>query len=106
MAAHGRSGRLTPLRRFVVADLSMTPTLTPGQGLIGVRGLPARVGQIRCAPHPERDIWVVKRVVKVSGDRMELGSDNPEDAIDSRHFGTVPIDGTYTVVLRVHPRLM
>ena len=48
----------------------------------------------------------MKRVVKVSGDRMELGSDNPEDAIDSRHFGAVPIDGTYTVVLRVHPRLM
>jgi phage repressor protein C with HTH and peptisase S24 domain len=84
----------------------MEPTLRDGQGLIAIRGLRPRPGQIRCAPHPDGTRWVVKRVESVDGDRVVLGSDNPEHAIDSRHFGPVPTRGTYTVVLRVPLRLM
>jgi hypothetical protein len=106
MPAHGRSRRLTPVRRFVVADVSMEPALRAGQGLIGIRGLPARVGQIRCAPQPGTDRWVVKRVTRVDGDQMDLGSDNAESAVDSRHFGSVPVSRSYLVIIRVPLRWM
>jgi hypothetical protein len=106
MPAHGRSRRLTPVRRFVVADVSMEPALRAGQGLIGIRGLPARVGQIRCAAQPGTDRWVVKRVTRVDGDQMDLGSDNAENAVDSRHFGSVPVSRSYLVIIRVPLRWM
>jgi hypothetical protein len=106
MPAHGRSRRLTPVRRFVVADVSMEPALRAGQGLIGIRGLPARVGQIRCAPQPGTDRWVVKRVTRVDADQMDLGSDNAENAVDSRHFGSVPVSRSYLVIIRVPLRWM
>jgi len=106
MPPHGRPRRLSVLRRFTVADISMEPTLHPGQGLIGLRGIPARVGQLRCARQPGEDRWVVKRVAAVDGDRMELASDNPENAVDSRHFGSGEVAGSYLVIVRVPLRLM
>lgn len=96
-------------RRFVVADRSMEPTLTDGQGLLAVRSRRARVGQLRCLPHPaRRDFWLVKRVDAVHDDgTMSVLSDNREATLsDSRRFGPVPIEGTYRVVLRVPRRLM
>jgi len=84
----------------------MEPTLAPGQGLIAVRGLRARPGQIRCAPHPDGSMWLVKRVASVDGDRLTLASDNPENAVDSRHFGAVAVRDTYRVVIRIPLRLM
>jgi hypothetical protein len=37
---------------------------------------------------------------------MELASDNPENAVDSRHFGSVEVAGSYLVIVRVPLRLM
>ncbi len=87
----------------------MEPTLVDGQGLVAVRSGSARVGQLRCLEHPDRqDFWLVKRVSEVHGDgTMSVLSDNREVTMaDSRAFGPVPIAGSYRVVLRVPRRLM
>ena len=111
----------SPLRRFVVADRSMEPTLVAGQGLIGVRTTSARIGQIRCLEHPTRPgFWLVKRVSWVGrhgntdGNNegnmdgyMTVSSDNLEvDAVDSRRFGPVRAAGSYLVVVRIPLRWM
>lgn len=86
----------------------MEPTLVDGQGLVAVRSRSARVGQLRCLEHPDRqDFWLVKRVSEVHGDgTMSVLSDNREVTMaDSRSFGPVPIAGSYRVVLRVPRRL-
>lgn len=96
------------LRRFVVVDRSMEPTLAEGQGLIGVRTRRARAGQLRCVEHPQRPgFWLVKRVAGVSGDTMTVASDNDAaPAVDSRAFGPVAIAGSYRVIVRVPHRWM
>ena len=86
----------------------MEPTLVDGQGLLAVRSGSARVGQLRCLEHPDRqEFWLVKRVSQVHGDgTMSVLSDNREVTMaDSRSFGPVPIAGSYRVVLRVPRRL-
>ena len=91
------------IKRFVVAETSMQPTLQPGDGLIAVRSNRVRRGQIRCFEHPGRPgFWLVKRVGDVRGDTFEALSDNPDaDAVDSRRFGFVPIRGSYRMLVRV-----
>lgn len=91
------------MKRFVVAEASMQPTLRPGDGIIGVRSNRVRRGQIRCFEHPGRPgFWLVKRVGDVRGDTFEARSDNPDaGAVDSRQFGLVAIDGSYRMLIRV-----
>jgi len=91
------------IKRFVVAEASMEPTLRPGDGIIGLRTKRIRRGEIRCFEHPGRPgFWLVKRVGDVRGDRFEARSDNAEaGAVDSRRFGLVPITGSYRMLLRV-----
>lgn len=84
----------------------MLPRLAPGDGLIGVRTNRIRRGEIRVFEHPDRPgFWLVKRVGHVRGERFEALSHNPAArAVDSRHFGDVPIAGSYRMVLRVPRR--
>lgn len=91
------------MKRFVVAETSMQPTLQPGDGIIAVRSGRIRRGEIRCFEHPRRPgFWLVKRVGDVRGDTFEARSDNPEaDAVDSRRFGFVPIRGSYRMIVRI-----
>ena len=94
------------VRRFVVADRSMEPTLYDGAGLVGWRSARARTGQLRVFEHPDRpDFWLVKRVESVHADgTMTVLSDNRDATLaDSRTFGPVPVTGSYRVVLRVRP---
>lgn len=103
-----KKGQLRPvLRRFVVADRSMEPTLVAGQGLLATGLGRARVGQIRCFAHPHRPgFWLVKRVAQVHPDgTMTVRADHP-DGTDSRQFGPVPVAGSYRVLLAVSRRLM
>jgi hypothetical protein len=95
-------------RQFVVADRSMEPTLTDGQGLVGMKIGRVRVGQLRCVEHPNRaGFWLVKRVAAFDGDSMIVESDNRSVAtVDSATFGPVPASGSYRVVLRVPRRWM
>lgn len=93
-----------PIRRFVVADRSMEPTLRAGQGLLATPLGPVRPGQLRCFELDGR--WLVKRVAHVHPDgTMTVRADNPEGT-DSRHFGPVPVAGSYRVLVSVPLRLM
>ena len=91
------------MKRFVVAEASMQPTLQPGDGILAVRSKRIRRGEIRCFEHPEQPgFWLVKRVGDIRGATFEARSDNPDaGAIDSRRFGFVPIDGSYRMLVRV-----
>jgi hypothetical protein len=95
------------LRRFVVADRSMEPTLLAGQGLLATGLGPVRAGQVRCFTRPGRqDFWLVKRVAEVYADgTMSVRADNPAGT-DSRHFGPVPVAGSYRVLVALPRRLM
>lgn len=86
----------------------MRPSLDPGDGLLAVRCVRARRGQVRVFPdptHPGR--WLVKRVGDVRGTgraaTFEARSDNPgaPGVVDSRRFGWVPVRGSYRVVWTV-----
>lgn len=102
------SGRRYPLRRFVVADRSMEPSLVDGQALVAVSWGRPRPGQLRVLAHPwHPGRWLVKRVTGVrADDTMLVGSDNAgATRADSREFGAVPVSGSYRVVLRL-PRRM
>ncbi len=97
-----------PLRRFLVVEDSMHPTLRPGDGLLSVRGGRPRSGQLRVFPDPTLSTrWLVKRVGEVQGRgrsaMFEACSDNPRapGVVDSREFGWVPAVGSYRVVWTV-----
>lgn len=94
-----------PVRRFVVVEDSMRPTLNPGDGLLGVRPARARRGQLRVFRDPTLPTrWLVKRVGGIHGSgrtaTFEALSDNPRapGVVDSRRFGWVPVSGSYRVV--------
>ena len=93
------------MRRFVVVEDSMRPTLGPGDGLLAVRGCPPREGELRVFPDPwSPSRYLVKRVGAVrrsaTGLLFEARSDNAgaPGATDSREFGWVPAADSYRVV--------
>ncbi|MDZ4264331.1 MAG: S26 family signal peptidase [Mycobacterium sp.] len=96
------------MRRFVVVEDSMLPTLRPGDGLLALRGGTPRRGQIRVFPDPRLSTrYLVKRVGGVrrcgSGATFEALSDNAgaPGATDSREFGWVQATQSYRVVWTV-----
>lgn len=95
------------LRRFVVADSSMEPALVAGQGLLATGLGQVRPGQLRCFEHPQRPgFWLVKRVTRTSDHgTMTVTADNPAGT-DSRHFGEVPVAGSYRVLVAIPRRFM
>ena len=96
------------LKRFAVAETSMTPALEPGDGVLARRTSRIRRGELRCFEHPSRPgFWLVKRVGDVRGTAFEARSDRPgADVIDSRRFGLVPISGSYRVLVRIPRRFL
>ena len=53
----------------------------------------------------KKSVFLVKRVVAVHDDRVELGGDNPQESTDSRQFGAVPLQrlvGRVTSAWRSH----
>jgi hypothetical protein len=105
------SSKRWPLRRFLVVEDSMRPALTPGDGLLALRGGDPRPGQLRVFQDPTlASRWLVKRVGLVSGAgrdaTFEACSDNAgaPGVIDSRQFGSVPAAGSYRVVWTVRAR--
>ena len=69
----------------------MNPTLRDGEVVLVDREAKIEVGDIVVAKHPvENDGEVVKRVgwINERGQYFLIG-DNPDDSIDSRHYGAV-----------------
>ena len=96
------------LRRFVVVEDSMRPTLRPGDGLLAVPCGTPRKGQLRVFPDPLLSTrYLIKRVGGVresaSGTTFEALSDNAgaPGATDSREFGWVTAAGSYRVIWTV-----
>jgi hypothetical protein len=86
----------------------MRPALSPGDGLLALRGGHPRRGQLRVFRDPTLPSrWLVKRVGTVRGSgrtaTFEARSDNPgaPGVADSRHFGLVPAAGSYRVLWTV-----
>jgi hypothetical protein len=106
------SPRRWPLRRFAVVEDSMRPELSPGDGLLALRGGAPRRGQLRVFRDPTvPSRWLVKRVGDVRGAgrsaTFEARSDNTQavGVVDSRQFGWVPAAGSYRVVWTVRRRI-
>jgi hypothetical protein len=86
----------------------MHPQLSPGDGLVALRGGEPSRGQLRLFRDPRLSTrWLVKRVGDVfdsaHGAIFEACSDNPRapGAADSHEFGWVPAAGSYRVVWTV-----
>jgi signal peptidase I len=96
------------IKRFVVAETSMSPTLEPGDGVIAWRSGRVRRGQIRCFEHPDQPgFWLIKRVGDVRGETFEAVSDDGSAAtVDSRRFGFVRVDGSFRVLVRIPRRFL
>lgn len=96
------------IKRFVVSEDSMRPTLEPGDALVGLRVRKVRSGTIVMFPHPASpDLWLVKRVGESGDDRFVAVSDNDAPGVvDSRRFGPVSYGCVYRKLFRVPRRLM
>ena len=77
--------------KYICEGKSMNPTLRDGEVVLVDRGAKIEIGDIVVARHPvEQNSEVVKRVETINerGHYFLVG-DNPDDSIDSRHYGAV-----------------
>ena len=93
--------------RHQVVNLSMEPTVSPGDYLLvnphAYRQSPPVPGDLVIARHPFEDVVITKRVTEVVNDRVVVASDNLDFGQDSRHFGPLPLAllrGQVTCVIR------
>jgi type IV secretory pathway protease TraF len=98
------------LQRVVVAGASMEPTLTAGDRLLVLAGVPLRVGAVVAVEDPRRAEQggvrrvMVKRIAAVGPEGVDVRGDAPARSTDSRTFGPVPprmVQGT--VIWRYAP---
>jgi nickel-type superoxide dismutase maturation protease len=80
-----------PLRRFVVEDTSMQPTLQPGDRLWVFQWPSPRPGDVVVLRLPDRQLtFAVKRVASLDTQGgVVVHSDNPNVSRDSRESGPV-----------------
>lgn len=77
--------------KYICEGKSMNPTLKDGEVVLVDREAEIEVGDIVVAKHPiEQTSEVVKRVASINdrGHYFLIG-DNPDDSVDSRHYGAV-----------------
>lgn len=81
------------LARFKVKDRSMEPTLNEGSHVLvnrlAYRRRVPQVGDVIVLRHPREDVFLVKRVERLEGDRVYVVGDSGEHSVDSRSFGPV-----------------
>ena len=115
--ALGALAALLPrLVAYEIADHSMSPTLQPGDWVLGLRGRRVRRGHVVVFSHPLRPGFeMVKRVtaapgdgpspVALAADEVWVLGDNPDGgSIDSRTLGPIRADWLRArLLLRYHP---
>ena len=74
--------------RRVVGE-SMLPSARPGQLVLFWRRRRYKIGDVVLVRHG--GLEKIKRIAKISGDKVFLTGDNPAASTDSRHFGLLPI---------------
>jgi signal peptidase I len=63
------------MRRFQVADDSMSPSLKAGKRVVGVKLRRPRRGVVVFFRHPAHaDLWLVKRIVGLPGEKIEIAA--------------------------------
>jgi nickel-type superoxide dismutase maturation protease len=85
--------RLLPLRRFVVRDMSMSPTLRPGDRVVALQWWwRPKVADVVVFREPDAHLtFAVKRIVRLEADGwLTVHGDNANVSRDSREFGPVP----------------
>ncbi len=98
------------MRRFEIADLSMSPALVPGDYVIARRNAGAEPGAI-IVFEQRPGFWMVKRVVDSEpagravgpGQVWVLADNLSATRSDSRTLGPIDESGTYRVVWRYWP---
>lgn len=61
------------MRRFVITEESMSPSLNPGDRFLARRQRRPRRGTVVFFPHPHRpDFWLVKRVIGLPGEPVTI----------------------------------
>ena len=76
--------------RFLVRGQSMLPTLLEGHSVLYSPHTRPKENLIILFRHPNQDLILIKRCIKVEEDRFWVEGDNPQKSTDSRHFGWVP----------------
>ena len=95
------------MRRFEIAQDSMRPNLAPGDEVVASDSRQPAPGDVVVFTHPDRDgFWMIKRVVDppvpIDSDQVWVMSDNQEATrADSRSFGPLPRESTWTVIERL-----
>lgn len=88
-----------------VCNLSMLPTLRPGDQLLLLYRARVRPGDVVVLRHPfQHDLLIVKRAVARQSGGWWVRGDNPEVTNDSREFGAVPAELVVArALLRLRP---
>ncbi|MBI3983898.1 S26 family signal peptidase [Candidatus Microgenomates bacterium] len=86
-----------PLILYKVIGSSMSPTHQSQDFLIGWRWFRPKVGKVVVA---KTDRLVIKRVMKIDGDRVWLEGDNSIASTDSRHIGWIPREKVKAKIIR------
>jgi nickel-type superoxide dismutase maturation protease len=84
---------LLPLRRFVVRDTSMSPSLRPGDRVVALQWWwRPKVADVVVFREPDALLtFAVKRIVRIESDgQLTVQGDNVNVSRDSREFGPVP----------------
>src|SRR3954470_17032180 len=90
MKSRKSSGRLKRSKKFIVRQVegaSMSPTLTPGQLVVGRRTSELRPGDVVIVSH--NGLEKIKRIERQQGSLLYLLGDNAAASTDSRNFGWV-----------------
>jgi signal peptidase I len=82
-----------PIELFKIKDRSMQPTINDGDyvlvtGLVYLIRKP-KVNDIIVLRHPQRRIWIIKRISKIVHGKYYVEGDNKEVSQDSRKFGLI-----------------
>lgn len=90
------------MRRFRVAEESMSPVLVAGDIVLAARDRQPPAGAIVVFPHPKHPgSWLVKRVTASDGTDAWVESDNPAATMaDSRTLGWIPTAEMHRAILR------
>lgn len=90
--------------RFVVSGHSMEPSFVTGDRLfvskLVYKFMKPRVGDVIVLNDPRDGRRVLKRILRVAGEKYFVSGDNPAQSTDSRKFGTIPVEAILGKVVR------
>lgn len=84
-----------PISRLTINGNSMSPTLKPGQDVLSVNWfVNPKIGDVVVVKSDKGKVQrdIVKRVVRIEGDKVFVEGDNKGKSTDSRDFGPISKD--------------